>query len=295
MKPKIIVHGGARSRCKDEARRLEDVKRAGEKGYEVLLQKTAVDAVEAAIAAMEASPYLNAGIGSFLQLDGRVRMDASIMKSDLSAGAVVNIEDVEHPISVARNVMENTQHIMLSGKLATEFAHSEGFAPYDPRTRKQVEVWLDIMDEFRKKTSYEQIFHVDQYLKQGKHSLGTVGCVAIDKNGHIASGTSTGGLRMNVPGRIGDSPIIGAGNYCSIYGGVSCTGEGEKIIVLALGKAVINYLRYHTNATAQQAVAYGLQELASINGKGGLICIDKNGTIGYGFNTETMTYYYLDC
>ena len=95
---------------------------------------------------------------------------------------------------------------------------------YDPRTRPKVDLWMEIMEEFRQKTIYEQIFHVDQYLKEGLFNLGTVGCVAMDANGGIAAGTSTGGLKMNVPGRVGDSGIIGAGTYCSKYGGVSCTG-----------------------------------------------------------------------
>ena len=127
MKPKIIVQGGARNSGDNEDKRKKDVINACNIGYEVLLEKDAIEAVEIAIWKLEASEYLNAGVGSYLQLDGRVRMDASIMKDDLSAGAVIGIEDVEHPISVARRVMDTTQHVILSGPLATEFAHSEGF------------------------------------------------------------------------------------------------------------------------------------------------------------------------
>jgi len=219
-------------------------------------------------------------------------MDASVMTSDLRAGCVINIEDVAHPVSVARKVMENTQHVILSGRLATEFAHSEGFHRFDPRTREKVEAWLDIMDQFKKKTTHEQIFHVDQYLKEGKHNLGTVGCVAADTAGSIAAGTSTGGRRMNVPGRVGDSGIIGAGTYCCPHGGVSCTGVGEKILALSLAKEVANYLRF-TDATVQEAVDHGIAELSSVNGDGGLICIDGDGNIGWGFNTHGMTMHYM--
>jgi L-asparaginase / beta-aspartyl-peptidase len=294
MKPKMIVHGGASRSGKNETERKKDVIDACKIGYEALLKKDAVEAVEIAIRNLEASAHLNAGVGSYLQLDGRVRMDASIMKDDLSAGAVINIEDVEHPISVARKVMESTQHVILSGPLATEFAHSEGFPRYDPRTRPKITLWMEIMDEFRQQTTYQQIFHVDKYLKEKKNILGTVGCVAMDANGNIAAGTSTGGLKMNVPGRVGDSGIIGAGTYCSTYGGVSCTGHGEKILVLVLGKQVVNYLKHNTSANAMEAANYGIEELNSISADGGLICIDKNGNIGYAYNTEVMTMHYIE-
>lgn len=294
MKPKIIVHGGASRSGKNESERQKDVIDACEMGYEVLLKKDAVEAVEMAIRNLEASAYLNAGVGSYLQLDGRVRMDASIMTDDLSAGAVINIEDVEHPISVARKVMESTQHVILSGPLATEFAHSEGFPRYDPRTRPKITLWMEIMDEFRQKTTYQQIFHVDKYLKEKRNILGTVGCVAMDADGKIAAGTSTGGLKMNVPGRVGDSGIIGAGTYCSTYGGVSCTGHGEKILVLVLGKQVVNYLKHNPSTNAMEAANYGIEELNSISADGGLICIDKKGGIGYAFNTEVMTMHYIE-
>ena len=294
MKPKIIVHGGASNSDKHEPERQKDVINACKLGYEVLLEKDAVEAVEITIRNLEASAYLNAGVGSYLQLDGRVRMDASIMKDDLSSGAVIGIEDVEHPISVARRVMENTQHVILSGPLATEFAHSEGFPRYDPRTRPKITLWMEIMDEFRQKTTYEQIFHVDKYLKAKRNILGTVGCVAMDANGNIAAGTSTGGLKMNVPGRVGDSGIIGAGTYCSTYGGVSCTGHGEKILVLVLGKQVVNYLKHNPSTNAMEAANYGIEELNSISADGGVISIDKDGNIGYAYNTEVMTMHYIE-
>ena len=294
MKPKIIVHGGASNNVNNESERQKDVIKACQSGYDVLLEKDAVAAVETAIRNMEASPYLNAGVGSYLQLDGRVRMDASIMKDDLSSGAVVGIEDVEHPISVARRVMDTTQHVILSGPLATEFAHSEGFPKYDPRTRPKITLWMEIMDEFRQKTTYEQIFHVDKYIKAKKNVLGTVGCVAMDANGNIAAGTSTGGLKMNVPGRVGDSGIIGAGTYCSKHGGVSCTGHGEKILVLVLAKQVANYLKLKTPSHAMDAAKFGVAELNSLSADGGLICIDKDGNIGFAHNTKVMTMHYIE-
>lgn len=290
MQPKIIVHGGARDYSDDEPIRQRDVTAACDAAHAVLLQRGAVDAVEEAIRRMEASPYLNAGVGSFLQLDGRVRMDASIMQHKLSAGAVIAIEDVEHPISVARRVMEATPHVILSGTLATSFAHSEGFPRYDPRTRARVELWMDILDRFRTQTTYEQIFHVHEYLKyKPRDDLGTVGCVAIDAEGTIAAGTSTGGLKIDVPGRVGDSGVIGAGTYCARYGGVSCTGIGEKILMLALAKGVVNYLRYNPEKSAQEAARYGVRELDSIHAEGGLICIDQYGNLGHAWNTEVMT------
>jgi beta-aspartyl-peptidase (threonine type) len=294
MKPKIIVHGGAHSSDEEEPQRQQDVDNACQIAHEVLVKKGAVDAVETAISLMETSKVLNAGRGSYLQLDGIARMDAAIMKDDLAAGGVIGIEDVEHPISVARRVMETTQHVILSGRLATEFAHSEGFPRFDPRTRSRVNVWMDIVDEFRTKTSYEQIFHVDQYLGMRKSQFGTVGCVAIDSMGNISAGTSTGGLKMNVPGRVGDSAIMGAGTYCSRDGGVSCTGCGEKILVLSLAKEVVNYLRYEKHAKATHAAEHGIEELSSVDADGGLICIDRHGNVGYAYNTEVMTMCYVD-
>jgi beta-aspartyl-peptidase (threonine type) len=294
MRPKIIVHGGARNNGPNEENRKHDVVKACEKAYEVLLIKGSLEAVETAIRNMESSPWLNAGVGSYLQLDGRVRMDASIMKDDLSAGAVIGIEDVEHPISVARRVMESTQHVILAGQLATDFAHSEGFKRYDPRTRDKVNLWLDIMEEFRTKTSYEQIFHVDRYIGKGKDNLGTVGCVAIDESGHIVAGTSTGGMKMNVPGRVGDSAIFGAGTYCSEFGGVSCSGQGEKILVLSLAKEIISYLKFNTKANASGAAEYGVELLNYQGAAGGLICIDHKGNIGAGYNTAVMTFHYIE-
>jgi beta-aspartyl-peptidase (threonine type) len=245
---------------------IKDVVAACEEAYEVLNQRNAVDAVGLAIQRLESSNYLNAGVGSYLQLDSRVRMDASIMKDDLVAGAVIGVEDVEHPISVARKVMETTQHVALAGQLATEFARSEGFPKYDPRTREKLELWFEFMEQLRTKTTYEQIFHADQFLKKGNEALGTVGCVAREKSGHIVAGTSTGGLKMNVPGRVGDSPIIGAGTYCSKHGGISCTGVGEKIMVICLSKEISNYLQYNSGKKAMDAAQFGISLLDSISG-----------------------------
>jgi L-asparaginase / beta-aspartyl-peptidase len=294
VKPKIIVHGGARNREADEGNRKQDVITACEEAYEVLRRKNSVDAVELAIQRLEASKYLNAGVGSYLQLDGRVRMDASIMKDDLTAGAVIGIEDVEHPIAVARKVMETTQHVALAGPLASEFARSEGFPKYDPRTRQKVEIWFDIIEQLRNKTTYEQIFHVDRQLLNENESLGTVGCVAMDSSGRLAAGTSTGGLKLNVPGRVGDTPIIGSGTYCSKYGGISCTGVGEKIMVVCLAKETSNYIQYNPNKNAMDAARYGISLLDGINGRGGLICIDHRGRIGHAFNTQAMTFHWIE-
>lgn len=294
MKPKIIVHIGARNDRTNENKRQTDVTNACKEAYQILCRQGALDAVEHAIQKMEASLYLNAGIGSYLQLDNRVRMDAAIMNQEMAAGSVIGIEDVAHPISVARRVMETTQHVSLAGTLATEFAHSEGFPRYDPRTRGNVELWLDIMEEIRTKTSYEQLFHVDQRQLTENLGLGTVGCVAIDSEGNLAAGTSTGGLRMNVPGRVGDSGIIGAGTYCSLDGGVSCTGVGEKIMAICLAKEVTNYLKYNDNKHAMHAANYTIELFGSIKGKGGLICIDGQGRIGYAFNTKGMTLHFIE-
>jgi len=294
MKPKIIMHGGANDRHKNEPERKRDVEKACKFAHRILLKKGALDAVEAAICMMESSEFLNAGRGSYLQLDGIVRMDAAIMTGDLRAGSVINIEDVEHPISVARRVMESTQHVILSGRLATEFARTEGFPRYDPRTRTKMNLWMDIMDEFRARASDEKIFHVDRHLESPKRHYGTVGCVCIDAKGNLAAGTSSGGRRLNAPGRVGDSAVIGAGTYCCAHGGVSCTGVGEKILVLSLAKTITDYLQYEKLANASDAAAHGIEQLNTIDAKGGVIFIDRKGNISHAFNTECMTMYYID-
>jgi beta-aspartyl-peptidase (threonine type) len=294
VKPKIIVHGGARSKDADEALRKQDVIAACEEAYDMLHEHDAVDAVELAISRLEASEHFNAGVGSYLQLDGRVRMDASIMKDDFSSGAVIGIEDVQHPIAVARKVMETTQHVALAGPLATEFARHEGFPKYDPRSRQKVEYWFDLLEQLRTQTSYEQLFHVDRELIRENEALGTVGCVAMDRNGRLAAGTSTGGLKLNVPGRVGDTPIIGAGTYCSPHGAISCTGVGEKIMVICLAKEISNYLQYNPEKQASDAARHGIGLLDAINGRGGLICIDHKGRIGHAFNTQMMTLHWLE-
>jgi beta-aspartyl-peptidase (threonine type) len=292
--PKVIVHGGARSQITDETARRQDVIAACEEAYEILRRQSAVDAVELAVRRLEASPHFNAGVGSYLQLDGRVRMDASIMKDDLSAGAVIGLEDVEHPIAIARKVMETTQHVALAGPLASEFARSEGFPKYDPRTRQKVDIWFDIMAQLRTQTACEQLFHADKCLFDGNEALGTVGCVAMDSTGCIAAGTSTGGLKMNVPGRVGDSPIIGAGTYCSKYGGISCTGAGEKIMVVCLAKEANNFMQYNPEKDAMAAAQYSIGVLEKIGGRGGLICINRKGEIGFAFNTQKMTLHLIE-
>jgi beta-aspartyl-peptidase (threonine type) len=116
----------------------------------------------------------------------------------------------------------------------------------------------------------------------------------MDARGNIAAGTSTGGLKMNVPGRVGDSGIIGAGTYCSKYGGASCTGYGEKILILCLAKKVLNYLKHEGAGNAMDASKYGIEALNSLEADGGIICIDKDGNIGYAHNTEIMTMHYIE-
>jgi len=290
MTPRIIVHGGAHDLVQDQAQRQKAVEDACKAAYEVLLEKGALDAAETAIHRMESCPFLNAGRGSYLQLDGVVRMDAAIMTEDLSAGSVINIEDVEHPISVARRVMETTGHVMLAGRAATEFARSEGFPRYDPRTRNQVHLWLEIMDQIRARSGDEGIFRVGRSMESQKRQYGTVGCVCIDSEGTMAAGTSSGGRKMNVPGRVGDSGIIGAGTYCAAEGGVSCTGVGEKILLLSLAKEVVNYLRSN-KVNASDAAEHGMKQLDGMNARGGLICMDKAGNIGHAYNTKFMTLY----
>src|SRR2546427_2451730 len=197
----------------------------------------AIDAVTDAIVALEDDPRLNAGTGSRLRIDGRAQMDASLMTDDLECGAVAAIEGVRNPILVARKVME-TPHVLLVGEDAVRFARGMGFASYDPITAASREKWRDSLDRVRRGK-------VPAYAKKWKRFrdlAGTVGAVARDSRGRFAAGSSTGGTSFMMPGRVGDTPIVGAGIYCGSAGAVSVTGHGEEIIRRVLSKSVYDLM-----------------------------------------------------
>jgi beta-aspartyl-peptidase (threonine type) len=265
--PAIIVHGGAGS-IKDKSleERLEGCRAAAIAGWESLRGGgRAVDAVETAVVWLENHPLFNAGTGSTLNSRGQVEMDAAIMEGDsLRAGAVAAVQRIKNPIKLARRVMEDGRHILLVGKGALAFARTVGIVRCAPESL---------------------IVAAERERWQAKH--GTVGAVALDDNGGIAVATSTGGVFNKLPGRVGDSPLLGCGTYADDSGGVSCTGHGEGVMRVLLAKTALDYLRKGLDpwGAAHEAVSL----LAAKTGSaGGLVLIDRSGTVGYARNTAHM-------
>ncbi len=287
MKPSLIVHGGAWN-IPDPA--VEDCRagcrRALEAGWMILERGgTALDTVEASIVVLEEDPTFDAGIGSHLNRDGRVQLDAILMDgSTLKAGAVAAVERVRNPIRLARRVLESSEHMMLVGAGAERFAVESGLPLCDPEElileRERI-AWRRCSED-----SHLAEFHVG-------HHHGTVGAVAMDAQGGIVAGTSTGGTCCKLPGRVGDSPLIGCGCYADIEAGaVSCTGWGEAIMKIVMAKTAVDLLRAGRppQAVAQECV----QLLASrAGGTGGLVLLDREGAPGFAFNTPRMAYAYI--
>jgi len=267
LNPSIIVHGGAgRIRDDDLTQRLDGCRAAAVAGWKILRQGgPALDAVEATVTELENDPLFNAGTGSTLNALGHVEMDAAIMDGHtLRVGSVAAVQGVKNPIRLARRVMEDGRHVMLVGDGARTFLREIGFPECDPETL---------------------IVAAERQRWEEKH--GTVGCVAFDGSGRIAAATSTGGTFKKLPGRVGDSPLPGCGTYADDSGGVSCTGNGEAIIRLVMGKSAIELLKIggDPQAAARQTVKFLTERTG---GTGGLIIIDGKGRVGYARNTERM-------
>lgn len=289
LTPKIVVHGGAWAIPDEEVQsHINGINTALDKGWKILQKGgCALDAVEETIVILEDDPTFDAGKGSVLNTDGSVEMDASIMNGpSMDAGAVAALRNFPNPIRIARRVLECTDHILLAGQGCEDFAHSQGFetvpteALLTPRELKRLE---QLMEDQKFKTPHAF----------GK-KRGTVGAVAMDINGNIAAGTSTGGTPKKIPGRVGDSPLIGCGTYAENgIGGISCTGWGESIMKVMLAKEVADQMR--SGADAQAAAENALSILKKrVDGLGGVICIDSNGKIGMFFNTPRMARGYID-
>lgn len=293
----IIVHGGAGTILKKnmtaekEAAYKEKLSEAIRVGYEILKNGgTSLDAVEKTIHILEDSPLFNAGKGAVFTNEGANELDASIMDgSNLNAGAVAGVKDVKHPISAARLVMTNSDHVLLSREGASEFAKDQGLEIVDPSyfyTERRYQSLQRALDRAKKKASKKSAFY-DEDIKNDK--FGTVGCVALDKNGNIVAGTSTGGMTNKRWSRIGDSPIIGAGTYANnATCGVSSTGWGEYFIRAMVAHDVSALMEYK-GMSLQEATHEVIQEkLTKLGGTGGIVALDKNGNMQFEFNTAGM-------
>jgi beta-aspartyl-peptidase (threonine type) len=276
----IIVHGGAGGSHEDRgspagAARLEGVRRACAAGAEVLRRGgPALQAVEVAVRALEDDPVFNAGTGSVLTAAGDVELDAAIMDGEtLRCGAVAVVKDVRNPVSLARAVMERTEHVLLAGPAASAFAREVGVPAVENAslvTAASRERW----EAARRGASASK--------------TGTVGAVARDLRGHLAAATSTGGMTLKRPGRIGDSPLVGCGTYADDrLAAVSCTGHGERIIQLTLGRHAADLVG--AGRTALEAAQEAVRLLAArVAGEGGLIVVGPLGPVGFAHNTPSM-------
>jgi L-asparaginase / beta-aspartyl-peptidase len=287
LKPSLIVHGGAWN-IPDSA--VEDCRagcrRALEEGWKILSKGGgALDAIEAAIVVLEDDPAFDAGIGSHLNLDGRVQLDAIVMDgATLKAGAVAAVERIRNPIRLAREIFESSEHMMLVGAGAEQFAREQGMALCDPEELildRERMAWRRCRED-----QHAAEFHVD-------HAMGTVGAVAVDSRGAIFAGTSTGGTCCKHAGRVGDSPLIGCGCYADAEaGGVSCTGLGEAIMRIVLAKTAVEFLRAGMTPLETAGACTKLLRDRG-HGTGGLILLDKNGEPGFAFTTPRMAFGYV--
>jgi L-asparaginase / beta-aspartyl-peptidase len=269
LKPVLVIHGGAGvvRRDKPGERQRAVLRRALEAAYE---QKTALDAVTAAVVVMEDSPLFNAGRGSCFNADGEIEMDASVMEGErLRAGAVAAVRRIRNPVLAARAVMEKSRHVLLAGSGAEAFARRQGL-----------------------RLEPESYFHTAlrraALTRNLKNHHGTVGAVALDREGNLAAATSTGGYTGKLPGRIGDSPIIGAGTYADNRAcAVSGTGLGEAFIRAAVAYDVGARMLYRKDSL-RKAAAAALAAVARLGGDGGLIAVDRRGNVAMPFNSEGM-------
>lgn len=299
---RLILHGGAGSISPSRYPEVERGLRAAlEAGWSRIDHAT--DAVEAAIQSMEASGLFDAGLGSVLNLQGRVEMDAALMTHDLQVGAVAGLTRTAHPISVARQVMEQTPHVLLAGPGADRFARALGFPPVRIRPPRRVAVYQDLRRKLeasvRSRGRGNSRDPMDparpewwprlQALVAAHPELlhGTVGAVALDAKGRLTAGTSTGGITLKMEGRVSDSCLPGCGTYADATVGVSCTGTGEVIIRHTLARAVAETLRA-SGLPLDRAVRRVIRPLP--RGTAGIIALDRKGHFGWGRNTENLAF-----
>ena len=301
MKPSLIVHGGAWD-IPDEA--MEACKagchRALSAGWSILSRGgSALDAVEAAVIVLEDDPVFDAGYGSHLNLDGHVECDAIVMSgATLRAGAAAGLRRIQNPIRLACKILEHCNHMMLIAEGAERYAQEQGIPLCDPEdliSEAEREAWMKCKDDM----------HAAEHHRG--HEQGTVGAVAIDCDGRLFAATSTGGTCCKLPGRVGDSPLIGCGCYAdSQAGGASCTGYGEAIMKIVMAKTAVDLLRRPAtcvDSPAANSCGVSSADLAArdtvhllskrTQATGGLILLDCQGNPGFACNTPRMAYGYV--
>lgn len=294
----LVIHGGAGTITREnmtaekEKAYRNELTKALKAGYaEIKNGKSSVEAVQSAIIVMEDSPLFNAGKGAVFTSDGKNELDASIMYGkDRSAGAVAGIHTVKNPIKAAIAVMQKSEHVMMAGEGAEKFAKQNGLEIVDPKYFWTKDRWDGLQKlkqkELEKQKKTTALHQLPDYISVDQ-KFGTVGCVALDNSGNIAAGTSTGGMSNKKYGRIGDSPIIGAGTYADSMVGISCTGWGEYFIRNTAARTVSAKMEYQ-NKDVKIAAQETIDEIGKMGGDGGLIALDKNGNIAMPFNTSGM-------
>lgn len=272
IKPRLIIHGGA-GKLEGTSDRQEQIngslKTICQSSYLTLVEQGARESVLHAIRSLEDDSLFNAGTGSRLQADGEIRMSSSLMDSSTGIfSAVINVQNIRHPIDIA-DMLSREKHTVLAGKIATDFCRNRGVDYHDPITE----------------------LRLAEYERQIKGSHGTVGAVALDKSGTIVSGSSTGGIGYEIPGRVSDTATV-AGNYSSSVAGASCTGIGEEIVNDAVAAGVV--IRVENGMSIHEAVQITIEKAKNSQKRYGLIALDCKSNIGYGFATEGMYYAYHD-
>jgi beta-aspartyl-peptidase (threonine type) len=286
-KTALVIHGGAgvagAMPAEEEAAYRRELDRALDAGN-AILQKggSAMDAVVAAIVVMEESPLFNAGKGAVYNARGGHELDASIMEGHTRrAGAVAAVSTVRNPIKLARAVMEHSEHVMLAAGGAEEFADAR------PEIERVPNAWFDTESRLQQLKEAQALESREQAPAYGAY-FGTVGAVALDQQGHLAAGTSTGGMTNKKFGRVGDSPIIGAGTYANARCAVSGTGWGEFYIRAAVAHDICARMEYRGDALAKAAEDVVNGVVVALGGDGGAIAIDAEGNIAMPFNSPGM-------
>ena len=297
----LAIHGGAgtieRSTMTPAKEReyRAGLERALTAGYEILKRGgSSLDATEAAVRVLEDDPHFNAGRGSVFTSAGTNEMDASVMDGKtLKAGAVGSVQHIKNPINLARLVMEKSPHVMLDCAGAETFAKANGIELVDQKYFFTQERW-DALQKMKAAEKNRTGGAGKSFLITDQDRHGTVGAVALDKDGNLAAATSTGGTTNKMPGRIGDTPVIGAGTYANNQTcAVSCTGDGEYFIRAAAAHDVSALMQYR-GLKLQEAAQTALDTVKQLGGTGGLIAIDRNGEIALPFNTNGMYRGYVD-
>jgi beta-aspartyl-peptidase (threonine type) len=295
MKFRLVIHGGAGAIKKEkmtpekEAAYRSALEAALRAGYDVLEKGgAALDAIIASIKVMEDSPLFNAAKGAVFNHDGKNELDASLMDGrTLAAGAVAEVTTLKNPIVGAHLVMTKSKHVMLAGKGADDFAAAEGAETVPPEYYRTEERWEELQ-KAKEKEEKEQKEGNQHSSLQVEEKFGTVGAVALDQHGNLAAATSTGGLTNKRFGRIGDSPIIGAGTYADNEScAVSATGQGEMFIRTVAAHEVAALVKYK-KVSVEQAAQTVLDKVRAIGGSGGLIVLDHEGHFTTPFNTDGM-------